>query len=45
LDADVQALLEHLPLDGPLEVEALAHGPGRGQHLVGAQVQVHGAQP
>jgi hypothetical protein len=42
LDADLDALLDDLGLDRAVEVEALAHGTGGGQHLVGAQVQVHG---
>jgi hypothetical protein len=41
LDADVEALLEHLALDGSVEVEALADGACGRQHLVGAQVQMH----
>ena len=44
LDGDVEALLEDLALDGPVEVEALAHGAGGRQHLVGAQVQMHGRE-
>ena len=31
-----------IKLHGPVEVQALAHGAGRRQHLVGAQVQMHG---
>src|SRR4029453_14746522 len=42
LDAAVDAPRDGVALDGPLEVQALADGPGRGEHLVGTQVQVHG---
>src|SRR5581483_1106233 len=34
-----EALLEHLALDGPREVEALAHGACRREQLVGCQVE------
>ena len=44
LQGDLQALLDDRPIDRLVEVEALAHGAGRGEHLVGRQVQLHGAE-
>ena len=36
---EAQALLEHLALDRPLEVEPLAHGAGGREQLVGRQLE------
>jgi hypothetical protein len=39
--AQPQALLEHLPLDRAGQIEALADAAGRGQQLIGGEVQQH----